>query len=118
AGPSAKPTVENGAARYLAPTTGAAGSVTFTAKVTDDSGIRSLKVLAWPKSSDLKPTAQDMESVESATCEKSLCTYTLKVTQKDAADLPEGTWYVSALATAKDGDKTFVPEAATFSVTR
>ncbi|MFE4370048.1 DUF5707 domain-containing protein, partial [Streptomyces sp. NPDC056835] len=63
AGPSAKPTVENGAARYLAPTTGAAGSVTFTAMVTDDSGIRSLKVLAWPKSSDLKPTAQDMESV-------------------------------------------------------
>ncbi|MFD7286136.1 DUF5707 domain-containing protein [Streptomyces sp. NPDC059863] len=118
ASPSVKPTVENGAARYVAPTAGAAGSVTFTAKVTDDSGIRSLKVLAWPKSSDLKPTAEEMADVESAACKKDLCTYTLKVTQKDAAELPEGTWYVSALAMANDGDKTFVPEAAVFNVTR
>ncbi|WP_326810804.1 DUF5707 domain-containing protein [Streptomyces scopuliridis] len=113
----AKPTVENGSARYTA------GSLTFTAKVTDNSGVRGLKVLAWPKSSDLKPTAEEMAHVESATCKKStaetsVCTYTLKVTQKEAADLPKGTWYVSALATAKDGDKTFVPEAAVFSVTR
>ncbi|MEV4976764.1 DUF5707 domain-containing protein [Streptomyces scopuliridis] len=113
----AKPTLENGSARY------AAGSLTFTAKVTDDSGVQGLKVLAWPKSSGLKPTAEEMAHVESATCKKStaetsVCTYTLKVTQEEAADLPKGTWYVSALATAKDGDKTFVPEAAVFNVAR
>ncbi|MER8068993.1 DUF5707 domain-containing protein [Streptomyces sp. NPDC094034] len=118
ASPAVKPTVENGAARYVAPTADAAGSVTFTAKVTDDSGIRSLKVLAWPKSSDLKPTAEEMTDVESATCKKDLCAYTLKVTREEAASLPEGVWHVSALATANDGDTIFVPEAATFNVTR
>ncbi|MFJ5686425.1 DUF5707 domain-containing protein [Streptomyces sp. NPDC093099] len=119
----AKPTVENSAARYIAPAGGAAGSLTFTAKVTDDSGVRSLKVLAWPKSSDLKPTAAEVATAESATCEKSsartsACTYTLKVTPREAAELPEGVWNVSVLATAKDGDTAFVPEAATFSVPR
>ncbi|MFJ1745396.1 DUF5707 domain-containing protein [Streptomyces sp. NPDC088116] len=119
----AEPTVENGSARYVAPTATADGSVTFTAKVTDDSGVRSLKVLAWPKSSDLKPTAEDMAHVESATCEKSTaetsrCTYTLAVGREEAADLPEGAWHISALATAEDGDTLFVPEAAAFDVTR
>ncbi|MFD7092934.1 DUF5707 domain-containing protein [Streptomyces sp. NPDC059896] len=118
-----KPAVENGAARYVAPAGGAAGSLTFTAKVTDDSGVRSLKVLAWPKSSDLKPTAAEVATAESATCEKSsartsACTYTLKVAPKEAAELPEGVWNVSVLATAEDGDTTFVPEAAAFSVPR
>ncbi|MFJ5221681.1 DUF5707 domain-containing protein [Streptomyces sp. NPDC088400] len=119
----AKPTVENSSARYVAPTADAKGSVTFTVKVTDDSGVRSLKVLAWPKGSDLKPTAEEMAEVESATCEKSSaetseCTYTLAVSGEEAAELPQGVWHISALATAKDGDTTFVPEAADFNVTR
>ncbi|MDJ1131855.1 DUF5707 domain-containing protein [Streptomyces iconiensis] len=120
---SSEPTIENGSARYAAPTADTDGSLTYTAKVTDDSGIRNLKVLAWPKSSDLKPTAKEMATAERATCKKSTtetseCTYTLKVTPKEAADLPKGTWHISALATAKDGDTAFAPDAATFTVTR
>ncbi|TLS46577.1 hypothetical protein FE633_07665 [Streptomyces montanus] len=116
-------TVENSSARYVAPSDGRAGSITFTADVSDDSGIRGLKVLAWPASSKLDPTEAELRSVDSATCrstsdETSRCTYTAKVTKAETADLAEGTWYVSALATAKDGDTKFVPRAATFAVPR
>ena len=91
--------------------------------VSDDSGVRGLKVLVWPASSKLDPTAAELRSAESAKCrstsdETSRCTYTLKVTKQEAADLPKGTWYVSALATAEDGGTTFVPRAATFDLTR
>lgn len=115
--------VENGSARYVAPSPHGAGALTYTADVSDDSGVRSLKVLAWPTSSKLGPTEAEMRSVEAATCRStsdttSRCTYTLKVTQQDAAGLAEGVWDVSVLATAKDGDTKFVPRAATFTVTR
>jgi hypothetical protein len=118
-----KPTLENGSARYVAPSASGAGTFTFTADVSDDSGIRSLKVLAWPASSKLDPTEAELRSVASATCrstsdETSRCTYTLRVTKKEAAGQARGTWYVSALATAKDGDTAFVSRAATFDVTR
>ncbi|MBK3580781.1 hypothetical protein JHN63_44820 [Streptomyces sp. MBT65] len=117
-----KPTLEHGSAHYTAPSAHAAGSFTYTVDVSDDSGIRGLKVVAWPASSKLKPTSADLRSVESATCKStsddtSRCTYTFKVTQKEAAEVAKGTWYVSALATAKDGDTTFVPKAATFDIT-
>lgn len=117
-----KLTVANGTARYVAPSVGAAGSLTFTADVRDDSGVERLKVIAWPASSQLDPTEKDLRHVDDATCvrtsdETSRCTYALKVTQREAADLAKGTWYVSALATAKDGDTSFVPRAATFRVT-
>ncbi|WP_329072005.1 DUF5707 domain-containing protein [Streptomyces sp. NBC_01429] len=117
------PTVENSSARYVAPMAGTAGSLTFAAEVTDGSGIRDLKVLAWPKSSDLKPTAEELAHAEPATCRKtgtetSACTYTLPVSEDEAADMPEGLWYVSVLATANDGDTKFEPEAATFTFTR
>lgn len=117
-----KPTLENGSARYTAPSDGGAGAFTYTVDVSDDSGIRGLKVVVWPKSSKLDPTEAELRSVESATCkstsdESSRCTYTLKVTEREAADLPKGTWYVSALATAEDGDTTFVPRASTFGLT-
>lgn len=118
-----KPTLENGSARYAAPSESGAGAFTFTADVSDDSGIRGLKVLAWPASSKLDPTEAELRSVESATCrstsdETSRCTYTLRVTKKEAAQQVRGTWYVSALATARDGDTAFVSRAATFDVTR
>lgn len=118
-----KPTLENGSARYTAPSDGGAGAFTYTVDVSDDSGVRDLKVVAWPQSSKLDPTEAELRSVESATCEStsdesSRCTYTLKVTEREAADLPKGTWYVSALATAEDGDTTFVPRAATFDPAR
>ncbi len=118
-----KPTLEHGSARYAAPTGGSAGSFSYTVDVSDDSGVQGLKVMVWPASSKLDPTEAELRSVESATCrstsdETARCAYTLKVTKREAADLAEGTWYVSALATAEDGDTTFVPHAATFAVTR
>ncbi|MFS8200353.1 DUF5707 domain-containing protein [Streptomyces sp. CWNU-52B] len=116
-------TVENTSARYAAPSGEDAGSLTFTADVSDDSGVRGLKVVAWPASSKLDPTEKELRSVDDAECrstsdEAARCTYTLRVTKKEAAELEQGTWRVSALATAKDGDTVFVPRAADFEVTR
>ncbi|MFF9034484.1 DUF5707 domain-containing protein [Streptomyces sp. NPDC014892] len=118
-----EPTLEHGEARYTAPSGGSAGSFVYTVDVSDDSGVRGLKVVAWPASSKLDPTEAELRSAESATCrsvsdEATRCTYTLKVTKREAADLAKGTWYVSALATAEDGGTTFVPRAATFDLTR
>ncbi|MFH0181027.1 DUF5707 domain-containing protein [Streptomyces cacaoi] len=118
-----EPTVANGSARYVAPSDGSAGALTFTADVSDDSGVRGLKVIAWPVSSKLDPTEDDLRDVESAVCrsvsaEKARCTYTVKVTAAEAAELPRGSWHVSALATAKDGGTAFVSRAAVFDVTR
>ncbi|MXM66090.1 hypothetical protein GR925_22200 [Streptomyces sp. HUCO-GS316] len=118
-----EPTMENGSARYVAPSDGSAGSFTYTVDVSNDSGIRDLKVLAWPASSKLHPTEAELRSAENAKCqttsdETTHCTYTLKVTKREAAGLAQGTWYVSALAIAADGYTTFVPRAATFDVAR
>ncbi|MFE9092910.1 DUF5707 domain-containing protein [Streptomyces sp. NPDC007264] len=118
-----KPTLENGSATYTAPSAGSAGSFTYTTDVSDDSGVRGLKVLVWPASSKLDPKEAELRSAESATCrrtsdETSRCTYMLKATQREAAELDKGTWYVSALATAQDGGTTFVPRAASFDVAR
>ncbi|WNI29680.1 DUF5707 domain-containing protein [Streptomyces sp. ITFR-6] len=102
---------------------GSAGSFSYTVDVSDDSGVRGLKVLVRTASSKLDPIEAELRSVESATCrstsdETARCAYTVKVTKREAAGLAKGTWYVSALATAEDGDTTFVPHAATFAVTR
>ncbi|MFF3174290.1 DUF5707 domain-containing protein [Streptomyces sp. NPDC057900] len=118
-----EPTLEHGSARYTAPSGSSAGSFTYTVDVSDDSGISGLKVLAWPASSHLDPTEAELRRTESAKCVNTSdgtarCVYSMKVTKQDTADLPKGTWYISALATAKDGGKTFVPRAATFDVTR
>ncbi|MFI7504417.1 DUF5707 domain-containing protein [Streptomyces sp. NPDC049687] len=114
--------VAHSSARYVAPSDGQAGSLTFTADVSDASGVKSLKVVAWPASSKLAPTEAELRHVDKATCEStsdetSRCTYTLKVTKAQAAELAKGTWYVSALATAKDGNTKFLPRAAGFEVT-
>ncbi|MFJ3529021.1 MULTISPECIES: DUF5707 domain-containing protein [unclassified Streptomyces] len=118
-----EPTLEHGSARYAAPSDGSAGSFAYTVDVSDDSGIQGLKVIAWPASSKLDPTEAELRSGENAKCrstsdETARCTYTLKVTKREAADLAKGTWYVSALATAGDGDTTFVPHATSFDLTR
>ncbi|WP_030864770.1 DUF5707 domain-containing protein [Streptomyces sp. NRRL S-37] len=118
-----EPTVENGSAGYTAPSRTSEGKLSFTADVGDDSGVREVRVVAWPASSGLDPAEAELRYVDKAECRgtsdgTSRCTYTLKVTRQDAADLAEGTWYVSVLATAKDGGTTFVPRAATFDVTR
>ncbi|MER6621006.1 DUF5707 domain-containing protein [Streptomyces sp. NPDC000931] len=118
-----EPTVENGSADYVAPSRQGAGKLSYTADVSDDSGVREVRVIAWPASSELDPTEAETRYVDEATCRgtsdgTSRCTYTLEVTRRDASDLAEGAWYVSVLATAEDGDTTFVPRAATFDVTR
>ncbi|WNI23532.1 DUF5707 domain-containing protein [Streptomyces sp. ITFR-16] len=117
-----EPTLEHGSARYTAPSGSSAGSFTYTVDVSDDSGIRSLKVLPWPASSHLDPTEAELGRVEEAKCRSTSdgaarCTYTMKVTKREA-DLNKGTWHLSALATAKDGGTTFVPRATTFDITR
>ncbi|MEU6885945.1 DUF5707 domain-containing protein [Streptomyces viridosporus] len=117
-----EPALENGSARYTAPSGDRAGSLTFTVDATDDSGVKNVKVVAWPARSKLDPTEEEMRHVEDATCRStsdaaSRCTYTLKVTRAEAAELTPGTWYVSALMTAEDGDTAFAPHAAGFDVT-
>lgn len=116
-----RPSVENGTVVYIAPSGKQAGKFSFTADVSDDSGIRGLRVIAWPASSGLEPTKDELRHVDRAKCtnisaEKARCTYTLKVTQKDVAEMPTGVWHVSVLAEAKDGGTTFLPDAATFDV--
>ncbi|WP_328672276.1 DUF5707 domain-containing protein [Streptomyces sp. NBC_00328] len=118
-----QPTVKNSSARYVAPSRQSAGKLSYTADVSDDSGVRELRVIAWPASSKLDLTESELQYVDRAKCrsiseETSRCTYTLKATQQDVADLAKGTWKVSVLATAKDGDTEFVPLAATVDVTR
>lgn len=99
-------------------------ALTFTTSVSDDSGIKGVKVLAWPKSSHLAPKASEMAHVESATCKASsattsVCTYRAPVGgRKAAADIPTGTWYMAVLVTAEDHGTTFSAKASTFTVTR
>ncbi|MFE8972485.1 DUF5707 domain-containing protein [Streptomyces cyaneofuscatus] len=121
---STGPEVTKASAAYVAPTADKDGSLTFTAEVSDDSGVRNLKVLAWPASMTPAPDAEDMAHVESAACEPSgssgdkaaLCTYTVKVTSAEAAESPNGAWHVGVLASAENGGTTFAPKAAGFTV--
>jgi hypothetical protein len=117
-----RPEISRATARFTPSAAQGSSTLTFTATVADDSGVRNARVLAWPAASHLAPTAHDMRAVEKATCEAtstttSTCAYTVKSRAGETADLPEGAWYVSVLATAQDGDATFVPEAAAFTVT-
>ncbi|WP_329147464.1 DUF5707 domain-containing protein [Streptomyces niveus] len=118
--PSA-PTVDNASARFLPPSADTGGTFAFAADVADDSGVKSLKVLAWPNSSDLKPTAEEMEHAENAVCErvddeKSTCAYTLRISGQEARGMRKGDWTISVLLTARDGEKKFVPEATTINI--
>ncbi|MFE7766920.1 DUF5707 domain-containing protein [Streptomyces sp. NPDC057438] len=116
------PVLAHGKARYTAPGDTRAGSLTFTTDVKASSGVKSVKVLAWPAKSSLAKkelTAKDMAAVESAVCKPAggdteRCTYKVPVTRADAS--PRGLWHVAVLATAENGDTTLDTEAADFTV--
>jgi hypothetical protein len=111
-------------ARYTAPAGDRDGSLAFDTDVTAPSGVKSVKVLAWPQDSSFAKdelTDKDMAHAESAVCKPSgkdtvHCTYRVKVTASDAKSSPRGTWHVAVLATAKDGTTTLDREAADFTV--
>ncbi|MFF9220679.1 DUF5707 domain-containing protein [Streptomyces viridosporus] len=122
ASPGTAPALKNGSARYTAPSGDRTGSLTFTVDAADDSGVENVKVVARSARSKLDPAEEEMRHVEDATCRSisdvaSRCTYTLEVTRAEAAEPTPGTWYVSALMTAEDGDTAFAPHAAGFDVT-
>lgn len=116
-----KPVVDNASARFVVAPGGDEGVFTFAADVADDSGVKNLKVLAWPNASGLDPTAEEMEYAEKADCrrvddEKSTCAYTLRVTERELAETGKGEWTVAALLTGRDGGKKFVPEATSVTL--
>jgi hypothetical protein len=118
------PSVAHSTARYVAPDGDRSGSFTFTTDVTMPSGVKNVKVLAWPaKSSFAKHglTTKDMAAVESASCKASgedtvHCTYKVAVSPADAKSSPRGVGHVAVLATAKDGDTKLDTKAADFTV--
>ncbi|MFD8152660.1 DUF5707 domain-containing protein [Streptomyces sp. NPDC059720] len=120
-----RPVLDNSTARYQAPATDREGSFTFETDVTADSGVKGLKVLAWPANSPTvgkNPlTGKDLAAVESATCkptgdDTARCTYKVTVTAAEAAESAKGRWHVATLATADDGDTAFDDKTATFTV--
>ncbi|WP_046508323.1 DUF5707 domain-containing protein [Streptomyces odonnellii] len=118
------PVLERSTARYTAPDGDRDGSLVFATDVTASSGVKSVKVLAWPQESpfaEKELTAKDMAAVESAVCKPAgkdtvRCTYTVGVTAADAESSPRGAWHVAVLATAQDGTTTLDAEAADFTV--
>ncbi len=118
------PALAHSTARYTAPAGERAGALTFTTDVTSSSGIKSVKVLAWPAKSLLAKkalTAKEMADAESAVCEASgedtaRCTYKVTVSRADADGSPRGPWHVAVLVTAKDGETTFKSRATDFTV--
>ncbi|MEU1513069.1 DUF5707 domain-containing protein [Streptomyces sp. NPDC005811] len=118
------PALTHSTARYTAPDGARDGSFTFSTQVEASSGVKSLKVLAWPEKSGLakkQPTAGEMRQAESARCTPAgadtvRCVYTVTVPAADAASFPRGSWHVAALATADDGTTTLDTEAVDFTV--
>ncbi|MFE3906995.1 DUF5707 domain-containing protein [Streptomyces sp. NPDC059153] len=118
------PSLTHSTARYAAPDGDRDGSLTFTTDVTASSGIKDVKVLAWPANSSFAEqglTAKDMAAVESAVCkpldeDTMRCTYAVTVTRAEAKASPRGVWHVAVLAGAEDGTTTLDTEAADFTV--
>ncbi|WP_405392410.1 DUF5707 domain-containing protein [Streptomyces sp. NBC_01102] len=118
------PSVAHSAARYAAPDGDRGGSLTFTTDVTASSGVKDVKVLAWPANSSFAKqelTAKDMAAAEPAVCKPSgedtvRCTHTATVTRAEADESPRGLWHVAVLTTAEDGDTTLDTKAADFTV--
>lgn len=118
------PALAHSTARYAAPDGDRSGSLSFTTDVTASSGVKNVKVLAWPQESSFAKkglTAKDMAAAESAVCKPSgedtvRCTYTVEVTGSDAESSPRGVWHVAVLATAEDGETTLDTKAADFTV--
>ncbi|MFJ2564303.1 MULTISPECIES: DUF5707 domain-containing protein [unclassified Streptomyces] len=118
------PALGHSTARYSAPEGDRDGSLVFVTDVTASSGVKSVKVLAWPQQSSFAEkglTAKDMAAVETAVCKPAgqdtvRCTYTVRVADADAKSSPRGAWHVAVLATAKDGTTTLDTKAADFTV--
>ncbi|MFF4803425.1 DUF5707 domain-containing protein [Streptomyces sp. NPDC001351] len=118
------PALAHNTTHYTAPVGERDGSFTFSTKVTASSGVKTLKVLAWPEKSGLaakQPTAKEMAHAESARCKPAgadtvRCVYTAAVTAAEAASSPRGSWHVAVFATAKDGTTTLDTKAADFTV--
>ncbi|MFB8752665.1 DUF5707 domain-containing protein [Streptomyces parvulus] len=119
------PALNNSTARYTAPAADREGSLTFTTNVTAASGVKSLKVLAWPADSPVlakNPLSQkELAAVESAKCkptgdDTAHCTYRVTVTAAESAESAKGRWHVATLATADNGDTSFNDKTATFTV--
>ncbi|MEV5807620.1 DUF5707 domain-containing protein [Streptomyces parvulus] len=119
------PALNNSTARYTAPAVDHEGSFTFTTDVTAASGVKSLKVLAWPADSPALAknplTQKELAAVESATCkptgdDTAHCTYKVTVTTAESAESAKGRWHVATLATADNGDTSFNDKTATFTV--
>ncbi|MFE7332207.1 DUF5707 domain-containing protein [Streptomyces sp. NPDC057565] len=65
------PGLAHSTARYTAPQDGRVGSFVFSTEFTAFSGVKSLKVLAWPEKSGPaaeQPTVKEMAQAESARC--------------------------------------------------
>ncbi|MFG2953169.1 DUF5707 domain-containing protein [Streptomyces sp. NPDC048291] len=118
------PALAHTAVQYTAPEAGHKGSFSFTTEVSAPSGVKSLKVLAWPEKSEFAKkhlTAKEMTQVESATCTPAggntvRCVYKDTMSAADVASSVHGTWHVAVLATAKDGHTTFDTQAADFTI--
>ncbi|MGW6921712.1 DUF5707 domain-containing protein [Streptomyces sp. NPDC054950] len=118
------PALADSTARYTAPDGDRDGSLSFRTDVTASSGVKSVKVLAWPESSSFAEkqlTTKDMAAAEPAVCEPSgqdtvRCTYTAEITASDAESAPRGLWHIAVLATAQDGTTTLNTEASDFTV--
>ncbi|MEU0674559.1 DUF5707 domain-containing protein [Streptomyces sp. NPDC006172] len=118
------PALAHSTARYAAPEGDRGGSLAFTTDVTASSGVKNVKVLAWPAKSSFATkglTVREMVAAETAVCEPAggdtvRCTYEIPVTRADAEASPRGLWHVAVLATAKNGDTTLNTEAADFTV--
>ncbi|MFJ1969172.1 DUF5707 domain-containing protein [Streptomyces sp. NPDC087903] len=118
------PALTHSTARYTAPAGTGDGSLSFTTDVTASSGVKSVKVLAWPANSSLAKkelTAKEMTAAEAATCKPSgkdtvHCTYTTTVAPTEAKTSPHGAWHIAVLAEAKNGTTTLDTKAAGFTV--
>ncbi|MFJ8630839.1 DUF5707 domain-containing protein [Streptomyces sp. NPDC093568] len=118
------PALENSTARYTAPAGDREGSLTFTTEVTAASGVKSLKVLAWPADGPFAKnglTEKELAAAESATCnpageDTARCTYKVTVNAADASESEHGRWHVATLATAESGNTAFDDKTATFTI--
>ncbi|CAM5275992.1 hypothetical protein SALBM135S_09622 [Streptomyces alboniger] len=100
------------------------GSFTFTTDVTVASGVKSLKVLAWPADGTFAKnglTEKELAAAEPATCkpageDTARCAYKVAVNAADASESGHGRWHVATLATAESGDTVFDDKTATFTI--
>jgi hypothetical protein len=104
---------------------------TFTTTVSDDSGVKSVKLLPWlrmlettygytPVASDLGDPTTPVAACKASSKTTSVCTYSVRLNSK--ADLGDntsaGSWYTAVLVTGKDGGKTFNAKAGSFTFKR